>query len=545
MIQQQKQRLIFIFTILISGFLLLWINTYLIQIKNYSFFSELGQQQYGVSLQKQPHRGIIYDRHAHPLALNQDIPSAFITPSHLKEKDKTVAFLQTHFPKVYEKYIQNPHTHFLFIKRRLSTNEYDYMKKHGTQDIYFLQEPCRYYPAPETASVVGCTSIDMQGTSGIEFIFNTALAGTPSLIQLQKDARLGSYYFEKTVIQEGVPGTPITLTIDQELTFIARNELKKTVEEWGAEEAQAIIMNPTNGDILALVSYPDFDPNNISDLDLELTKNKNITEVYELGSVMKIFFALAALEEKIVEPDELIDCENKKEGYLYGIKLSTWKAHGILPFRDVVSFSNNFGTSKVAYRMGPELYEHYKRCGFGKKTGIPLPAEQSGFINPPERWTKQSRFSLSFGYELSATRLQLANAFCMLANNGCPIQPRLIKTDLEHKPGQPLYSQETMTIINDIMSRVITDGTAHQAKIPGFTVRGKTGTANLIDPITKKYDRNHNIFTFAGIVEKENYKRVVVTFVKGSRKKNVYSSAVAVPPFKRIAQRMVIHEKVL
>lgn len=545
MMQQQKNRALIIFFLLALSFLALWINLYFIQIKNHSFFAQLGAQQYTISIKKFPPRALIYDRKGRPLALNKESIAAFITPHNLQNPEALNRFLKKHFPLAYDQLAERKDMHFMYIKRRLSDEEIHLIKEAQLKDIHFLQEPQRFYPNPATATTVGLTNIDNKGIVGLELQFDTKLAGTPSRVVLEKDARSGNYYFSKLIEDSGQQGTPLTLTIDQELCFIAREELKATIEQWNSEEAQAIIMDPTTGEILAMAQYPDFNPNNTYELDLEHTKNKLITEVYELGSVMKIFFALAALESHAVQADELIDCENKKQGYLNGIKLSTWRADGILPFRDVVSFSNNFGTSKVAQRMGTELYEHYKRCGFGKKTGIAFPAEQAGFINPPERWTKQSLHSLSFGYEISATRLQLAQAFCMIANFGRPITPKLIlENTLNESPQEPLYSTETMTTIHEILRKVITDGTAHQAAIKGFDVIGKTGTANLLDEYGK-YDTQHNIFTFAGIISKNDYRRVIVTFVKGSSKKNVYSSAVAVPPFKRIAQRMIIYEGIV
>ena len=177
-----------------------------------------------------------------------------------------------------------------------------------------------------------------------------------------------------------------------------------------------------------MVTYPHFDPNNTHTASAELCKNSIITDAYELGSVIKVCAALAALEENVVTPDELIDCKNTETTYIDGRKINTVKAHGIIPFTDVIAFSNNIGIAIVAKRLDKKLYDHYKRLGFGTKTGIEFPGENSGFVNPPEKWSKQSIISLSYGYEISATILQLACAFCTIATGHHVVPTLLIRS---------------------------------------------------------------------------------------------------------------------
>ena len=294
------------------------------------------------------------------------------------------------------------------------------------------------------------------------------------------------------------------------------------------------------------MQFPLFDPNNIDGVDLEKTKNKIITEVYELGSVMKVFTALAAIEEGLVEENEMIDCENVKTTYVEGRKINTVPSSvlGVVPFTEVIEKSNNIGIAKVALRLGPKLYDHYIRLGFGKKLGIELPAEQKGFVNAPAHWSKQSIISLSYGYEISATLLQLAHAFCIIARRGHPVTLSCILSE-KTPPAQtkPLYTPVSIDTIQHILENTTLRGSMKKAAIKGYKIMSKTGTANLL--VDGFYDTTKNIYTCAGIIEKGDYQRVIVVFIKEGAKKNLYASFVTAPLFERIAEKTLINDKII
>jgi len=298
---------------------------------------------------------------------------------------------------------------------------------------------------------------------------------------------------------------------------------------------------------------------------------------------MKVCAALAALEEGVVTPQELIDCKNTLTTQVDGRTINTVQAHGVIPFTDVIALSNNIGIAIVAKRLGTTLYDHYKRLGFGTKTGIEFPGENSGFVNPVDKWSKQSIISLSYGYEVSATILQLACAFCTIAT-GYKVKPTLIlgsygstgsprtgaglpRTEentnsftmspnqfgidsnpfvvslSNHTNVSKLYSDESRTIIKEILEKTTLYGTARRARMKGYRVMSKTGTANML--IDGKYDPEKNLYSCAGIIEKDDYQRVIVTFVKQANKKNIYASTVAVPLFESVAERMLIHDTII
>lgn len=526
-------------------------NLYTIQIRQQDFYANLANKQYNVTVTQRPPRALILDRNGKPLALNKDALSAFIMPKMLKQPETLKKFLKKNYPKAYERLIKRPDAHFLFVKRHLGENE-----TFEHEDIHILKEPSRYYPLRAAGPVVGLTDIDNNGLFGIELTFDKQLAGTPITYGLEKDARSGHFYFDKQVRNEGHEGQPIKLTIDRDIQFLAYEKIKEAALEYGAKSAAALIMDPTTGEILAAVQYPTFDTENIKLLDQQQTKLHVVTEAYELGSVIKAFLAIAALEERVVTPEEEIDCESTLSGYVHGMKVNTTFANGTIPFSDVLKKSNNIGVAKVAFRLKDKLYDHYRRLGFGTKTGITVLGEQSGFVNPPANWSNRSLISLSFGYEISASLLQLARAFGIIANHGYMVPPHMVlesnvdnllgmspvpRPDTEDGKNNPLYSPLTILQIRDILQETAAGTTKSLSHIPGLKVMGKTGTARLI--VDGKYVENRNIYTFAGILEKGDYKRVIVTFIKEIKNAGVLASVIAAPVFVQIAQQLLIHDK--
>lgn len=512
-------------------------NLYYLQIIQRDFFAELANKQYNVTVTQLPPRALILDRTGKPLALNKDALSAFIMPKMLKHPDSLKKFLKANYPKAYDRLIKRPDAHFLFVKRHLADNE-----TFIHEDIHILKEPSRYYPLRSAGPIIGLTDIDNNGLFGIELMFNKQLAGTPITYGLEKDARSGHFYFDKQVKNEGHEGEPVKLTIDRDIQFLAYEKIKEAAEEYGAKSAAALVMDPTTGEILAAVQYPTFDTDNIKMLDQQQTKLHIATEAYELGSVIKTFLAMAALEEGAVTPEEEIDCDGVLSGFVHGMKVNTTFANGLIPFTDVIKKSNNIGVAKVAFRLENKLYDHYRKLGFGTKTRLNLPGEQAGFVNPPKNWSNRSLISLSFGYEISSSLLQLAQAFGVIANDGFMVPPKLFFNEPSRTTThESLYSAKTITQMRDILEQTAAATTKSLTQIPGLKVMGKTGTARLI--ANGKYVENRNIYTFAGILEKGSYKRVIITFIKEIKHGGALASVIAAPVFVQIAQQLLIHDK--
>lgn len=546
MLQECKLRTGFVFLLFCALYGLILFSLYSIQIRQRQFFTDLGSRQYHVNITSMPPRAEIYDRHGKNLAINKDQLSAFILPKTLKNPQQTKKFLKKNFPQSFERLTkaeaQKNLPHFLFIKRKLNPEQLALIKDSGLEDVQLLAEPSRFYPLPSAASIIGLTDIDNRGLFGIELMFNKQLSGTASTYRIEKDARSGHCYFAKETKVVGSDAIPINLTIDSDLQFLAYEELKHTIDKFGAREGGVLVMDPATGEIIVMAQCPTVDTEQTQQVDQHLAKNRIVTDVHEPGSIMKVFLALAALEEGVVTPDDLIDCENTKFGNINGFKFGTVHANGVIPFSEVIADSNNIGVAKVALRLGPKLYDHYRKVGFGTKTGLNWPGEQAGFVNPPQRWSRSSILVMSFGYEVTASLLQLATAFSVIANNGRLVQPKIIK-EQGVKISEPLYSDETIAEMRDILSLTVDHGTGKNAAINGYKILGKTGTANLV--VNGKYSLHNNIYSFVGIVEKGDYKRIIVTFLKDLGKKGVYAGTTAAPLFNKIAEKVLIHDQVI
>lgn len=535
-VQEYKFKLLWI----IFGFFILFsiiiVRLFLLQIYQKDFFKHLASGQYSVRITVDQQRAPIYDRSGtNLLAFNREVPSAFILPGQLNNAQELDDFLSTHYKEVGARLKAHPNRHFLWVDRKLSPERLAFLSKLKVEDLHIINESQRYYPCPCAAQVIGFTDIDNKGLSGIELIFNKQLAGIPSIVKLEKDARAKSFYMNKIVEQPGTPGAPVTLTLDSTLQFLAAAELKNSVDFHHAKGGSALIMEPTSGEILAMVNYPEFDPNQKSVTNLEPTKNNIVTDCFELGSVMKAFTALAAYEERVVTYDELIDCEGKST-IIDGFPVTNWKSTGIVPFYDVLTQSSNVGTAKVAKRLGSKLYEHFHKVGFGEKTGIEFPGERPGFLNKPENWSRSSVLVMSFGYEVTASLLQLGRAFSIIANGGYSLAPTLLK-DPAPRPFEPvkLYRDDTIFHMKNTLEKI-----GEKYPVKGCRVMGKTGTARCV--VDGHFSKTAHVYTFAGIVERGNYKRVIVTFMREPSQANLWAAGTAAPIFHNIAQKMVLYE---
>lgn len=517
-----------------------------IQVLHADFFVSLGTQQYHSTLTQLPARAPILDRNGHPLACNKECISAFVIPNQLQQKNTLFSFLQAEFPLALERIKAHPHSSFIYLKRRLSDKDLEIINAATLPDIHFLCETSRFYPLPTAAPLIGFTNIDNVGQSGIELAFNDQLMGSATKVSLQKDARSGYFYFHKELQHQGKNSMPIQLSIDSTLQFLIDQEVAKTVAACQAKEGAALIMDPTTGEIIVMSCYPFSTPSSAS-FSIQDTKQKVVTESYEFGSVIKVAAAIAALQEGVVTPDELINCKNRKTCTIDGRTINTLTPHGIIPFYDVVALSNNIGIAQVAKRLNTKIYDHYRKMGFGSKTGITLPAESPGFVNHPSNWSKQSIISLSYGYEISATLLQLGCLFCTIANDGKRIAPHLVMNSADRSitplANEQTYSPQTMHAIKDMLRKTTEHGTGWRSRLAGYDIMTKTGTANML--YNGSYRKSNDLLSCAGIIEKDRYKRVIISFIKQAAVPNAYASTIAVPFFKRIAETMIIHERVV
>jgi cell division protein FtsI/penicillin-binding protein 2 len=530
-----KNRVIFIFILFVASYFVILGQLFLIQIMQKDFFKNLASQQYRFEFRSSPERAQIKDCSGTLLAFNHQVPSAFLLTKQLETREKTLGYLKDHFELSYKKIEQNPERSFLWVDRKINSQIQEKIKTSNIKDIQFISENQRFYPFPAMAHTIGFTDIDNVGIAGVELEFSKKLEGKPCNIKIERDARFKNFYFEKQIEKEGCKSNSVTLTIDHSLQFLVQEELEATISQFNASSGSILVMNPDNGQIQVMANFPTFDPNEKINQSLEITKNNIVTECYEMGSVMKMFSALAALEEGVVKIDEIIDCEGKF-AYIDKFRVENWKDIGkYISFNDVIRHSNNVGIAKVAKRLDDRLYDHFEKLGFGKRSGIEFPGEREGFVNHPAYWSRSSIIVMSFGYEIMATLLQLGVATSIIANGGYWIKPTIIKTEKPLKKGAKLYKDSTINQIKDVLESV---GSAFSIK--GVRVMGKTGTARLVKD--GQYSKSKHIYSFAGIIEKDGYKRVIIAFVKEPEKSHLWAHQVTGPLFKRVAEVVLLKD---
>jgi cell division protein FtsI (penicillin-binding protein 3) len=386
-------------------------------------------------------------------------------------------------------------------------------------------------------------NIDEMGVSGIEYKYNTVLQGVEGEGLILRDAKRRRYSFE--TLRPPEDGKDLVLTLDETIQYIAEKELKKAVSQNRAKWGTVIISEPSTGDILAIANYPTYDLNRLPDPPTKLDRNKAVHHTYDPGSTFKIVTLSAAIENKSVDSEETFDCS---PGYLVYAGNTFWdhERYGILDFPKVFIHSSNVGAIFIGQRIGEEnLFGAIKKFGFGQRTGIDLPAEELGLLNPLERWTKISVASHSIGYEISVTPIQMLQALNVIPNLGVIVPPKTVKRihDEETEANLPVIykrviSEETAAKVRNILLGVVASGTGTTAQIPGYTVYGKTGTAQKYDREAKRYSTTAHIASFAGVVESERSLFSMIVIIDDPQG-HYYGSQVAAPVFRDIAKNIL------
>jgi cell division protein FtsI (penicillin-binding protein 3) len=530
-------RVRFVWYLFLFLYAIILLRLFQLQVDQKYFLAQKAQQQYQQVLAIPASRGIIYDRHGKKLVFNDQTWDICLIPAQKKIDGVTKKYLEIEYPALYTKAKADQWEHFFWVERQVSEIKKNQMLSIGKAFVAFPSSR-RLYPYPHCNHLLGFVTIDGDGGSGIELSCNEALKGINGSIVGFAHAKKKRQFFETFSDVMPIPGKDIIVTIDESLQRIAYEAVVEKVEALHAQEGAALIMDPTTGEVLAMVSYPNFLPHQISAESLSQMHNIPVESAFEAGSVLKTFLALAALAEGVVTVDTEIDCEGRQAmigGMLVQYPATMGPEMGIASFSKVIQKSNNIGVAKVAMHLSTKLYDHYKKIGFGSKTKLQLPAEQAGFLRSPDKWTESSPVALSFGYEVSVTLLQLARAFSMIASGGLIKNPTVIKQEVLNEAVK-IYEPDVIDALKTILEPI---GALYG--IPGYTVYGKTGTARLLKDGV--YSSEHHLYMFAGIVEKDIYKRVIITMVKEPKEvSHLFASQITAPLFKTIVQRMVVVE---
>lgn len=543
---QSRLPFVIIFLVSMAGLLL-------IQLANFQFYPrdvaqelELRGDANSNSIRRIPaERGLVYDRDGEPLAFNALQYGVGISPNLVSDPRRLASELalileQDEF-ELYQAMTSDES--WVLIARPVRADQGQAIADLDEISVTIEPIPRRFYPQGALAGhVIGFVIEDgLRGTMGVEGSYNDTLAGRVL------DQTVSNIPFD---LPEADPteqrGQDVVLTIDRDIQFWVESELQLAISETGSTRGTIIVMDPNNGDILAMASHPPFDPNNFADVeDPNLLRNPAVSDVYEPGSVMKVLTVASALEKGTIAPDWTYNDQGTFE--LGGIVIENWdnNAYGVVDAAQVLIRSLNIGATTISLEMGTDnFYSMMRSFGLGQPTGIDLFAEESGILKVPgdSDWSESDLGTNSFGQGVSVTPLQMITAFAAIANDGIMRQPRVVKqiiTDEGVQEAQPVtirrvISAETANIVTDMMVRTVNEGVP-QAVLPGYTIAGKTGTAEIPTAIGYEDD---SIVTFVGFMPADDPE--VVILVKLDRPDEYWGSRVAAPIFKRLADRLVI-----
>jgi cell division protein FtsI (penicillin-binding protein 3) len=495
------------------------------------------------TLQAPAFRGIITDRNGYPLAVSTEVFSVWADPEDIdakSDKIKSLADLLDLKVKDIQHLIQTSEDKgraFIYLKREVSPEIAQAVKALKIPGINLQHDFKRFYPEGEVAAhVVGVTNIDGRGGEGLELAYNQWLSGLAGKRVVLKD-RLGREVSELKSIQKQQAGNNLKLSIDRRIQYIAYRELMAGVEKNIAESGSVVILDVKTGEILAMVNQPSFNPNAHLTKKNDNLRNRAVTDVFEPGSTIKAFSIATALNSGLFKPDTII---NTYPGWMRVEHHIVRDEHskGPMTVTQILQISSNVGTSKMILQLPPnQLWEMLHKVGFGEVTGVGFPGERSGrLVNRPV-WKPFAVATLSFGYGISVTALQLARAYATLANDGKKIPLSLLKIDQAPQGEQVIDKKIANQMITLLQSVVAKGGSGDKAAIPGYSVAGKTGTARIAGP--HGYEEHHHISSFVGIAPASNPRFVVAVVMRDPKGKVYYGGDVSAPVFQKIMETLL------
>ena len=526
-----------------------------IQILRHKHLSDLASKQHKIFVKLEARRGNIYDRLNRVLAIYLDTASIYAVPKEITAKKEVASILaktlavdeNTVFAKLQKD------NYFAWIKRRVTPETTERIKKLAIGGVYLTTEPKRFYPGGKLAChVLGLTNVDNRGLEGTELYYDRNLAGEPGWRRSLRDAKKREITsFERDALPAR-HGENIILSIDEVIQHIITEEAERILKTYRPKAISIVAQNPRTGEILGMVSFPWFDPNSPADINTDFRRNRVVTDSFEPGSVFKIVTASAALEEEEVDFDTEIFCENG--AYKIGKRvLHDYRPHGMLTFREVIEKSSNIGTAKVAAKLGKEkLYAYIKRFNFGNQTGIDLPGEVAGIMRDVSGWSYVDMTTIPIGQGIAVTAIQLVSCVSVIANDGVLMQPYVAKkfvneegaTVKETKPRaiRRVISKKTAHKVKELLEGVILRGSGGRARLANFRASGKTGTAQKVNP-EGGYYKNKYISSFIGFAPYDKPEISLAVCVDDPKGEHL-GSRVAGPAFKNIMEKALSYMEI-
>ncbi|PKN17568.1 MAG: penicillin-binding protein [Deltaproteobacteria bacterium HGW-Deltaproteobacteria-6] len=551
-----KFRLASILAIFLILFIALLSRAFQLQVLSGEKLKRLAVRQHITTLPIQSERGMIYDRNGEKLAMSVLADSVCADPTRINDQVKVsrqvAAILNLDQSTVFKR-ISEPKS-FCWLARKISQQQAAQVEAADIEGVFLIKEPKRFYPNGQLAAhLIGFSGFDAEGLEGLEKKYDTHLKGTPGKLTWARDAK-GKKLFLHVEHANSAKGDSanLVLTIDSRIQYLVETHLKEAVLSKGAKGGVAIVMDPKTGEILALANEKGFNPNNIKGLTSESWKNRAITDSFDPGSTFKPFLVAAALEEKVVKESDRFYCENGNYKIANRvIREANRKRHGYLPVRDILKYSSNIGSAKIAEKLGREkFYSYIKNFGFGSRTGIDLSGEAAGVLMPVKRWTKVDTANIGFGQGISVTAIQLITAMSAIANGGVLMKPYIVRglTDKNNNPikmyapetVRRVVSQDTAKHLTAMLTEVVgaEDGTGKRAHITNVAVAGKTGTAQKFDFARGGYSSERVRTSFIGFFPSDN-PQVAILVMLDEPQRDKWGGVAAAPVFKNIGEQIL------
>lgn len=511
-----------------------------LQVIDSEYLQSQGDSRY-LRVQKElPTRGMIMDRNGQPLAISTPVDSIWMHPATiLEQKDKYSykklgKLLGMSREDLLKKAEARKTRQFVYLKRHMSPSVAKKILALDVPGINTVREYKRYYPAgPVLGHVLGFTNIDNEGQEGLELAYDQQLQGEAGRTQVLQDryGRVVEYVEQLSQVKNG---ENIQLSLDSRIQYLAYRYLQAAVKQHQATNASLVALDAKTGEILAMVSAPDFNPNDRSELKSSLFRNRSIADSYEPGSTMKPFTVALALDQGLVTPETQLDTD---PGYYYVGKnrINDTSNHGVISVAEVIQMSSNIGSAKIAM-MGQarDLYKTYKALGFGETNKLALRGEQRGILAKRKQWRPIEHATLSYGYGLSVNTLQLARAYQALANDGV-IMPVSLHPVTEAPKGKRVFSSRSVADVNKMLQLAVSDkGTAPKAQLAEYRVAGKTGTAHRV--VNGQYQDDSYTSLFAGFAPASDPEVVIVVTVSDPKGVDYYGGLVAAPVFSKVME---------
>jgi cell division protein FtsI (penicillin-binding protein 3) len=485
------------------------------------------------------HRGLITDRNGEPLAVSTPVTTLIANPQQIQKSasasdvERLAVALDIPLSQLQGRLKRDRNKSFMYLARQLPTPEADRILDLRIPGVAGRQEYKRFYPAGEvTAQLVGFTDINDDGQEGMELAYNAILTGESGSKKVVKDLA-GRIIKDIALIKPSSPGSSLKLSIDLRVQYAAYRALKASVQKHQAKSGSVVVLDVQTGEVLAMANQPSFNPNDRSNLRPDSIRNRAVTDMMEPGSTVKPFTMLAALESGKFKPETVI---NTSPGYLK-VSYKTFVDHrdyGVLDMAGILTKSSQVGTTKIALELNPDTTrELFERMGFGEGIGSGFPAETAGNLPAYRKWDPVTQATFAFGYGLSASSLQLARAYSILANNGA--RQEVSMTAIESAPETvQVVDAELVKSIRAMLETAAGDkGTGKRAMIDGYSVGGKTGTLHKVKA-TGGYDAHRYMSVFAGLSPVENPRLVTIVVIDEPREGDYFGGLVAAPVFSEV-----------